>query len=70
MQDRCGTCIYFDASAGQVARGICRRFPPQIVAEFNFLGYWPIVGAGDWCGEHVTIDGESVEKEPVWHKGC
>jgi hypothetical protein len=59
----CSTCRHFVVirqPQGQVA--MCRRFPPLPIGgavvtqegpQVFSQTVWPIVGAGDYCGEHA-----------------
>jgi hypothetical protein len=58
MDERCGTCRYF-ARFGVMERGHCRYNAPKLGSSNNpansigtEMGRWPIVGIGDFCGEH------------------
>lgn len=66
-QPMCRQCRYFSvdirgesfAGIGNVEHGECRRRQPSA----NFTEYsqrersFPLVRAGDWCGEHEAMDG-------------
>lgn len=51
----CEGCVYvaphpaWSESSGQLA---CRRYPPTALANHGaFMTQYPVVKAGDWCGE-------------------
>jgi len=61
---RCGICEWFDPAAVSLygpppRHGECRRHGPIFCyeAERNGspYGYWPMVRAGDWCGEYTSL---------------
>lgn len=62
---RCETCKYFYPEDGDDKSGVCRRFPPHVVAtikglpdkpqgepEYNFRSVFPPMLRTGWCGEH------------------
>lgn len=61
MADRCADCRYYRAEPGE-PYGVCRRFPPQVVATVAPDGAGgirpliagssqPITQPDHWCGE-------------------
>ena len=53
---RCGGCHYFEWAGderGAPERGVCRRWPPQTIAEKRgYASVQPMVQRDiDWCGE-------------------
>jgi len=70
MKGSCGTCKWWDFSADLKERtgltvGRCRIRAPQRTHEFMISPTvahttpWPIVGNGDWCGEHEPQEQQS-----------
>lgn len=51
--DRCETCRFFELFTEHSDEGFCHRYPPprQHPGDTE-RGIFPIVGNGDWCGEH------------------
>ena len=54
----CDTCRFADVvmvddvDLGDTPHRVCRRNPPQLVALDDSAGTgWPLLHAGDWCGE-------------------
>lgn len=61
----CKECKFYVDHSG--VTGLCRRYPPQIVAEKNGFstkveGHFPRVEAHSWCGEY-----QEGEKKPLTH---
>jgi hypothetical protein len=54
---RCDTC-QFGMHNPALQRRVCRRYPP-IMTPGGFV--FPIVEAGDWCGEHRLAPAKPVE---------
>jgi hypothetical protein len=72
--DTCANCkhaaqITQDTEQGQIVRGLCRRYPPMVQAQFIPVGadeqgnvrlqtmsntFWPTVNPTDTCGEHAV----------------
>ena len=61
---RCGNCDCFEPAGASLygpppEHGECRRHGPTFCYEAeqngNPYGYWPMVRAGDWCGEHTDL---------------
>lgn len=58
MKPSCKTCGYFETDSYD--GGLCRRYPPQGVAEREYGGdsttafHFPFLQDDDWCGEWVT----------------
>jgi len=56
VSECCANCRFFAShmaevnDAGEVT-GECRRYPP-VMPPGERRAVFPIVGAGDWCGEH------------------
>lgn len=53
-EQSCLNCIY-------LRDGFCRRNAPVVFAEpsthYTYAqAFWPVVNAGDWCGEWVSAE--------------
>jgi hypothetical protein len=48
--EQCMACRFYKADHRGAYTGECLRFPPTVV-EYERHGVFPIVRAGDWCGE-------------------
>lgn len=69
MQERCGTCKFFEAlGPGHEGKGECRRqapapiYLPHLPHSYSVEGFsqrWPIVTVHDWCGEYVAANAGS-----------
>lgn len=66
MQNACKNCQYATKADEKGEHYICRRNPPTpiLVPQQNPMtgetgmivqGYFPPVGADNWCGEHVPV---------------
>jgi hypothetical protein len=55
-QDYCINCNFFLILPDYVEQGICRRYPPKLIAHFpvpqQTVSAFPQVGIRVWCGEH------------------
>ncbi|MCJ8140318.1 hypothetical protein [Falsirhodobacter halotolerans] len=57
--NHCADCAFFEdhaANAQAVANdaGLCRFNPPVTQPSADAKGFWPVVGANDWCGHFST----------------
>ena len=65
-EERCSLCMFFDKEWKT-----CRRYPPEIDLEDVYNSRYPTVSVGDWCGEFVWQDPDSVAeigKPKCWRK--
>lgn len=69
--ERCENCKFLGMrknDQGQIVAVLCRRKPPEVVAQFLPVGqdeqgrvrievasntFWPAVNPQDWCGEYA-----------------
>ncbi len=52
----CNACTFYEdhvANSAEVKEdaGLCRYNPPVTQPAPNARGLWPVVSAGDWCGQ-------------------
>lgn len=56
----CVSCVFWNLQPqmrGNEDRGRlgqCRRLPPRVLTAPQLCTRWPLVGEGDWCGEHAV----------------
>ena len=52
--ERCATCVFFDANTLEPERGYCRRFAPTVIinSKDEHTTTWPYVNITEWCGEY------------------
>lgn len=55
-KQRCGNCRYSRLGVTSVGEWRCHRHAAQIGPRGS---EWPIVAAGDWCGEWVGVEVEA-----------
>jgi hypothetical protein len=64
-KDRCDICRFFKADTGTNDKGDCCRNPPRIypASAAGFLGLYPFVLRGQWCGNFEEGAFRSRRKE-------
>ena len=48
---RCKDCWFFNLTGMSKSEGTCRRYPPVLVHIETTKWQFPILSAGEWCGE-------------------
>ena len=65
-QDTCSSCLYGVFSGAGAPQGLCKRYPPEVVALPGMQigsAAFPVVAAGDWCGEHLAAGAPATDAE-------
>lgn len=65
----CSSCLYGVFSGAGAPQGLCKRYPPEVVALPGMQigsAAFPVVAGGDWCGEHLAASATKETDDPAY----